>query len=220
MGSKAQQVWEAEVIDPASRLVVAREQGGIDEQLIRRLLEDACARVSYPQGAVLFSDGEVHYKTLFPQVFGTPYRPARNGLRGRFPNPRQRLSRRQAHVQVLKRRRGRRVVEVDVRYAHGSRTQVQRELVRLGYRAPNVSAVERRNATARRMDACSVRKTLSFARTPETREARGWWGVSVYNWGRENRAPSLRSGRALGGYYPSRRAGACMRGARRRWLLD
>lgn len=187
-GSKQQQCWEAEVIDPASRLVVAREQGSRDEALIRRLLEGACSRVSYPQGVVLFSDGEVHYKTLFPQVFGTPYRPARQGQRGRFPNPRQRLSRRQAHVQVVKRRRGKWVVNVEIRYAHGSRTRVQRELTRLGYRTPNVSAVERRNGTARRMDACSVRKTLAFARTPETRAARGWWGLTVYNWGRENRA--------------------------------
>jgi IS1 family transposase/transposase-like protein len=187
-GSKQEQVWEAEVVDPASRLVVERAQGARDEALVRRLLEDACSRLSYPQGVVLFSDGEPSYKTLFPQMFGTPYRPARNGLRGRFPNLRYRLSRRQAHVQVVKQRRGRRVVKVDVRYTHGSCKRVQRELLRLGYRTPNVSAVERRNGTARRMDACSVRKTLAFARTPETREARGWWGVTIYNWGRENRA--------------------------------
>jgi IS1 family transposase len=187
-GSKQQQVWEAEVIDPASRLVVERTQGARDEALIRRLLEDACSKLCYPQGVVLFSDGEPSYKTLFPQVFGTPYRPARRGERGRFPNPRYRLSRRQAHVQVVKQRRGKRVVNVEVRYAHGSKVRVHRELQRLGYTKPNTSAVERRNGTARTMDACSVRKTLSFARTPETREARGSWGMTVYNWCRENRA--------------------------------
>lgn len=188
VGSKQRQCWEAEVIDPASRLVVERLQGVRDEQLIRRLLEGTCSRLSYPQGVVLFSDGEPSYQTLFPQVFGTPYRPARRGERGRFPKPRYRLGRRQAHVQVIKRRRDRQVVNVEVRYVHGSRKRVQRELARLGYNTPNTSAIERRNATARRMDACSVRKTLSFARTPETRDARGWWGVTVYNWCRENRA--------------------------------
>jgi transposase-like protein/IS1 family transposase len=101
-GSKAQQVWEAEVLDPASRLVVERAQGSRDEMLIRRLLEGTYSRLSYPQGVVLFSDGEASYKTLFPLVFGTPYRPARRGERGRFPNPKCRLSRRQAHVQVVK----------------------------------------------------------------------------------------------------------------------
>lgn len=188
VGSKGRQCWEAEVIDPKSRLVVERVQGARDERLIRRLLQGSCARLSYPLGVVLFSDGEPSYKTLFPQVFGTTYRPARNGRRGRFPLPRHRLGRRQAHVQVVKHRQGKRVVKVEVRYAHGSRKRVQRELNRLGYSIPNTSAIERRNGTARSMNACMVRKTLAFARSPETREARGWWGMSVYNWSRENRA--------------------------------
>lgn len=168
--------------------MVAREQGARSEALIRRLFEGACARLTYPQGVVLFSDGEPSYKSLFPEVFGTPYRPARQGDRGRFPNLKYRLSRRQAHVQLVKQRRGRRVVKVEFRYAHGSQRRVHRELVRLGYHKPNTSAVEGRNGTARRMDACSVRKSLAFARTPETRDARGWWGVAVSNWARENRA--------------------------------
>lgn len=188
VGSKAQQLWEAEVLDPKSRLVVERVQGVRDEHLIRRLLQGACSRVSYRQGVVLFSDGEVSYRMLFPQTFATPYRPARRGERGRFPNPKYRLNRHQAHVQVIKQRRGRRVVKVEVCYAHGSQQRVHRELLRLGYSTPNISALERRNGTARRMDACSVRKTLSFARSPETREARGSWAMTVYNWGRENRA--------------------------------
>ncbi len=176
------------MLDPKSRLVVEREQGTRNEELIRRLLEGACARLTYPQGVVLFSDGEVSYKMLFPKVSGTPYRPARQGERGRFPKSKYRLSRHQAHVQIVKQRRGKRVVNVEVRYAHGSFRRVHGELVRLGYNKPNTSAVERRNGTARTIDACSVRKTLAFARTPETREARGWRGVTVSNWGRENRA--------------------------------
>lgn len=187
-GSKDQHLWEAEALDPKSRLVVAREQGSRDEELIRRLLAGTCARLAYPQGVVLFSDGEVSYQTLFPELFGTPYRPVRQGERGRLPKLKYRLTRRQAHVQVVKQRQGKRVVKVEIRYAHGSQRRVRRELWRLGYTKPNTSAVERRNGTARRMDACSVRQTLAFARTPETREARGWWGVTVYNWGRENRA--------------------------------
>lgn len=83
-GSKQQSLWEAEVIDPARRLVVERVQGVRDEALIRRLLEGACSRLCYRQGVVLFSDGEPSYKTLFPELFGTPYRPARRGERGRF----------------------------------------------------------------------------------------------------------------------------------------
>ena len=38
------------------------------------------------------------------------------------------------------------------------------------------------------MDSCSVRKTLAFARTPETRNARGSWAMCVYNWSRPHRS--------------------------------
>lgn len=187
-GSKAQQLWEAEVIEPASRLIVERAQGKRNEALLRRLLEGAQRRLCYPQGVVLFSDGEPSYPALFPEVFGVPYRPARNGQRGRFPNVRYRIARTQAHVQIVKQRTGKRVVKVDIRLAHGSHKRLARELRRLGYQTPNTSAIERRNATARRMDACSVRKTLAFARTPETRNARGSWAMCVYNWVRAHRS--------------------------------
>ncbi len=190
-GSKDRQLWEAEVIEPASRLIVERAQGVRDEALLRRLLEGAQRRLCYPQGVVLFSDGEPSYQTLFPEVFGVPYRPTRNGQRGRFPKLRYRIARTQAHVQIVKRRLGKRLLSVDIQLAHGSQKRLERELRRLGYQQPNTSAIERRNATARRMDACSVRKTLAFARTPETRNARGSWAMCVYNWVRAHRSLRL-----------------------------
>ncbi|MCY4354744.1 MAG: hypothetical protein OXC09_08195 [Truepera sp.] len=81
-GSKREQLWQAEVIDPATRLVVAFATGVRDEQLVGssesvlQVLQDAVSRqdrtrtaslelrVSYPQGMVLFSDGEPSYKRL------------------------------------------------------------------------------------------------------------------------------------------------------------
>lgn len=188
VGHKRQQVWEAEVIDPATRLVVERARGKRDESLLESVLTGAKERVSYPQGVVLFSDGEPGYSKLFAQIFGQSYQPARQGKRGRLPKVRYRIGRRQAHVQVVKQRQGRRVVSVDIRLSHGSYKRVQRELGRLGYNKANTSAIERRNATARRMDAFNVRKSLAFARTPESRDANGTWAMTVYNWGRECRS--------------------------------
>lgn len=187
-GSKGQPQWEAEVIDPKSRLVIERALGKRDETLIERVLRGAAARVSYPQGVVLFSDGEHSYQTLFPTILGTPYQPKRNGDRGRQPELRYRIGRRQAHVRVVKRHQGKRLVEVSVRLAHGSNKRLERELHRLGYNQPNTSAIERRNGTARRMDAFSVRKSLAFARRPESRNANGAWSMTVYNWVRLNRS--------------------------------
>ncbi len=57
-GSKREQLWQAEVIDPATRLVVAFATGMRNERLMEQVLQDAVSRLSYPQGVVLFSDGE------------------------------------------------------------------------------------------------------------------------------------------------------------------
>lgn len=187
-GDKAKQIWEAEVIDPASRLVIDRAQGQRNEALLEAVLTGAKQRVKYPQGIVLFSDGEPSYATLFERIFGQAYQPARKGSRGRRPKEPYRIGRRQAHVQVVKQRQQGRVVNVEVRLAHGSNRRLQRELERLGYSTANTSAIERRNGSARRMDAFRVRKSLAFARTPESRDANGSWAMTVYNWARDNRA--------------------------------
>ncbi len=199
-GSKREQLWQAEVIDPATRLVVAFATGVRNEQLIEQVLQDTVSRLCYPQGVVLFTDGEPSYeksedRTLrVRRTFGSPYRPARQGSRGRFPNVRYRqdrtlrVSRRQAQVTARKTRQGRRLVGVKDRVAYGSSKRVARELSRLGFEKPNTSAIERRNGTARGMDATSVRKTLAFAKTTETKRVLGAWGVLVYNWSRECRS--------------------------------
>jgi len=178
-GSKREQLWQAEVIDPATRLVVAFATGVRNEQLIGssesvlRVLQDTVSRLCYPQGVVLFSDGEPSYekpedRTLRVRpLFGRPYRPARKGSRGRFPNFRyrqdrtRRVSRHQAQVMVRKTKRGRRLVRVETKIAHGSSKRVARELSRLGFSQANISAIERRNDTARTRSSNEALKTDS-----------------------------------------------------------
>ncbi len=188
---KSQPQWEAEVIDPVSKFVVSHVQGRRDETLIRRLLEDAAQRLGNRHRLVLFTDGEASYASLFPEIFGQAYRPSRQGSCGRFPDICYRIPRTLAHVQILKHREGQRVVEVDIRYAHGSQRCVQHVLEQLGYTIPNTSAIERRNGTARRMNAHQVRRSLAFSRREETKVALGWWGLTVYNWCRPHRSLRL-----------------------------
>jgi hypothetical protein len=71
--------------------------------------------------------------------------------------------------------------------AHGSHKRVNRELEKLGYQAPNLCAIERQNATARRMNAYLVRRSLAFGRTQESRETLGWFSTVVYNFCRAQR---------------------------------
>ena len=188
---KQQPAWEAEVMDPQSKFVLAHVQGRRDEALIRQLYEDAVKRVSNRHDLVLFTDGEPSYAALFPEYFGVAYRPSRKGTRGRQPNIRYRIPRTLAHVQIIKRREGTRVVEVDVRHTHGSRKRAAQALDALGYTQPNTSAIERRNGTARRMNVYQVRKSLAFSRRPDAKEALGWWGLTVYNWCRKHRSLRL-----------------------------
>jgi hypothetical protein len=109
----------------------------------------------------------------------------------RFPDLRYRIPRTLAHVQIVKRREGQRVVEVAIRYAHGSMRCVQGVLHQLGSTIPNTSALERRNGTARRMNAHQVRHSLAFSRRDDTKVALGWWGLTVYYWSRPHRSLRL-----------------------------
>lgn len=185
---KRQPAWEAEVIDPVSKFVLAHVQGRRNEQLIRTLLTDTTQRLSNRHDLVLFTDGESSYATLFPELFGQAYRPSRASHRGRPPKLRFRIPRSRAHVQIVKHRTGHRVTHVEIRLAHGSQKRVTQALEKLGYQVANTSAIERRNGTARTMCAYQVRKSLAFARRTDTKQALGWWGVTVYNWCRPHRS--------------------------------
>ena len=185
---KGAPAWEAELIDPASKFVLVHVQGRRNEELIRRLLTDGAHRLANRHDLVLLTDGETSYATLFPEIFGQPYRPRRNGTKGRLPSVRFHIPRTLAHVQIIKYRQGRRVVDIQIRYTHGTQKRVNQVLTHLGYTMPNTSAIERRNGTARRMNAHQGRRSLAVSRRADPKNALGWWGVTVYNWCRIHRS--------------------------------
>lgn len=210
-GSKQPPSWEAELMDPASKFILAHVQGARDEMMIRSLLEDGAARLHNRHEVALFTDGLAAYRTLFPRVFGRAYYPARRGARGPHPHARYRIPRTAAHVQIVKYQSGYRLRQVEIRYTHGSKKRIEQALDRLGYNVPNTSAIERRNGTARLMSAAQVRKTLAFVGKESTKEAMGWWGVTVYNW--------CRSHRSLKRLLPQPVGKKSMNIGHRRWLL-
>lgn len=187
-GDKQQLAWEAELMDPKGKLILAHVQGKRDEHLIRQLLEDGASCLRDRHQVALFTDGLAAYRTLFPEIFGRAYYPARQGTRGAFPHVRYRIPRTAAHVQIVKHRAGYRLEQVEIRYVHGSKKRIDQALQRLGYNVPNTSAIERRNGTARLMSAAQVRKTLAFSGKRETKASLGWWTMTVYNWCRPHRS--------------------------------
>lgn len=188
VAQKSQPAWEAELMDPESKFVLSHVQGKRDEELIRCLLEDGASRLIDRHVVALFSDGDASYATLFPEVFGVAYRPARKGAQGRMPDLRYRIPRSAAHAQIIKHRQGKRLKSLEIRYTHGSRKRIDRALNHLGYQVPNTSAIERRNGTARLMSKAQTRKSLAFAKREDQKTALGWWALTVYNWCRPHRS--------------------------------
>jgi IS1 family transposase len=185
--NKQNLVWEAELIDPASKFVIAHEQGKRDKALIRRLLEDGAQRLYDKHSIALFTDGEPSYASLFPEIFGVPYHRYRYYERGRPSKVRYRIPRSLAHVQVIKNRSGKRLQSVRIRYRHGTKKRALDELLTLHYHKANISIIERRNAPARLMNSAQQRKTLAFSRHTTAKLALGWWTLTVYNWCRVHR---------------------------------
>jgi IS1 family transposase len=186
-GTKKEPWWEATALELESRLLIGLVVGKREEALIEELMRSTKRRLKSPEDLVLMSDGEKSYESLFPRIFGEPYRVARKGDRGRFPKRRYRIKRGLAHLQIIKRRQGGRVVEAIPRVAHGSWKRVRKELEKLGYERPNLAAIERQNGTSRRMNAYLIRKSLAFGRKEESREALGWFSTVVYNFCRTQR---------------------------------
>ncbi len=159
VAQKSQLAWEAELMDPKSKFVLSHVQGRRDEELIRCLLQDGANRLVDRHQVALFTDGDASYATLFPEIFGQPYRPARKGNLGRIPNIQYRIPRSAAHVQIIKHRQNSRLKSIEIHYTHGSKKRIDQALTDLGYHVPNTSAIERRNGTARLMSKTQVRKT-------------------------------------------------------------
>ena len=185
---KTRPSWEAELMDIESKFVLSHVQGVRDEALIRELLQDSASRLASPQEIALFTDGDAKYASIFPEIFGKAYQPARQGSQGRFPKTQYRIPRSLAHVQIIKHRQGMRLKTLEVRYTHGSQKRIEQALNELGYNVPNTSVIERRNSTHRLMSKAQVRKTLAFAKRQEEKTALGWWATTVYNWSRKHRS--------------------------------
>ncbi len=185
--NKQNPAWEAEIIDPASKFVLSHIQGNRDATLIRGLLEDGASRLSHRHNVVLFTDGLAAYGSLFPEIFGEPYNRYRYNNRGRPPKVRYRIPRSLAHVQIIKKRTGYQLKSIRINYRHGSRRRAEEALYNLRHTVPNTAVIERRNGTARCMNAVQSRKTLAFSRHPISKLALGWWTLTVYNWCRTHR---------------------------------
>lgn len=172
-------VWMATAMTVFSRLwvwgEVARER---NKRLIGRVMAHVRAAAGAIPQAVLFAvDGFAAYpKAIFKHF----YTPLRTGQRGR---PAHQLWPDLHIVQVIKRRTGGRLVEIERRVVHGCQVRVE-ELIALSQCALgliNTAFIERFNATCRARMPALARRTRNLAQIPERLRVEMFWTGVVYN---------------------------------------
>lgn len=172
-----------------SRLRIARAIGKHEEGVAVELVSQVKGREVHDeqgQPPPFSSDGLPHYRKALVEVYGEvpPYQG-----RGRSPTV-KRPPKGLRYGQVVKHRRGGRVVWVEERIVFG-----EPEEVRAALRGRvSTSHVERDNSTARRHNGRLTRKTLGYAKTVAALEAACAWTDLVYNFCRPHKALRVHSG--------------------------
>ena len=173
--------WDANSLDPQSKLLVSLVLGRRTTSTIHQVVADAAQRLA-PQAGLpaLFTDGEPTYREAIITTFGRIYSVPRRSIRGRPPAPVIRIPQGLVYAQIVKHRHGGRIQQVEIRpiFGKGKLAQVVADL---GWTKANTSAIERFNLTDRMRNARKGRKTLRFSRRTDRHEALSWIGAVRYN---------------------------------------
>ena len=128
---KGSALWNTKVSEAKAVSVAEHLSEGCSQESTARLVNVDISVVQRLNG-VIGKHGRLFHEERVKDV---AYRPSRKGTCGRQPNIRYRIPRTLAHVQIIKRREGACVIEVDVRHTHGSRKRAAQALDALGYRS-------------------------------------------------------------------------------------
>ena len=173
-------VWTA--FAPVWRLVAAFVVGKRNQAsanvLLERLHAVSCGYIPF-----FTSDQLPHYAHALLQVYGMPevllHIP---GKRGRKPTPKRLPPADLHYAQVVKRRKGGRVVHVTTTILFGSEEAVQERLAASPVsQTINTSFVERNNLTCRQSNGRLARKVLSFSKDLTWLEKHLWLSLAYYH---------------------------------------
>ena len=189
--------WDANRLDPQSKLLVSLVPGQRTTRTIHRVVADAAERLAAKAGLpALFTEGEPTYPEAMVTTFGRAYPVSRRSGRGRPPAPVLRIPQALVYAQIVKHRQGGRVQQVEIRpiFGQGKLAQVVADL---GWTQANTSALERFHRTDRMRNGRKTRKTLGFSRRTDRHDALSWISAVRYNFHHPHRSlrPRTEEGR-------------------------
>ncbi len=164
--------WDHTVVDAESKAVISMVCGKRTKENTEELIQDFASRCNDGNPPELFSTDDYScYQDALLHAYGKWALPERTGNPGRPKEPFQTEPDMQ-YVTVKKKRKGGRVVSVDIKQVYGTGDALKAVLGSSSVSdAVNTSFVERHNGTDRHLNARKARKTLDFQRTVSTMSA-------------------------------------------------